>query len=146
MVTFSTTVYTGGGTTTGIIVPDDVMAELTPARKVPVVVTLNGYEYRTSLGWYRGAFMLPLSAEHRAGSKLAAGDAVEVTLAIDDAPRVVVLPDDFTQALEQDAAASAIWPTLSYTKQNAHVLSINGAKTPETRARRIAAALAALRG
>ena len=90
--------------------------------------------------------MLPLSAEHRAGSGLAAGDSVEVTLAIDDAPRVVVLPDDFRDALQQDAAASAIWPTLSYTKQNAHVLSINGAKTPETRERRIAAALTALRG
>ena len=146
MVAFSTTVYTGGGNTTGIIVPEDVMSELTTARKVAVVVTLNGYEYRTSLGWYRGAFMLPLSSEHRTASGLAAGDPVEVTLAIDDAPRIVVTPDDFQAELDADATALAAWQKLSYSKQNAHVLSINGAKTPETRERRIAAALTALRG
>jgi len=146
MVRFTTTLTSGGGNATGIAVPEDVMAELTPARKTAVVATLNGYEYRTSVGWYRGAFMMPVSAEHRAGAGLAAGDPVEVTLELDDAPRVVVLPDDFAAALGSDAAASDAFAKLSYSNQNAHVLAINGAKTPETRTRRIASALQKLRG
>jgi hypothetical protein len=121
------------------------MAELTPARKTAVVVTLNGYEYRSSVGWYRGAFMLPVSAEHRAGAGIAAGDEVEVSLVVDDAPRVVVVPDDLQAALDTEPTASAAWQKLSYSNQNAHVLSVTGAKSEETRGRRIAAVVDKLR-
>lgn len=145
MVRFTTTLITGGGNATGIAVPEDVMAELTPARKTAVVVTLNGYEYRSSVGWYRGAFMLPVSAEHRAGAGIAAGDEVEVSLVVDDAPRVVVVPDDLQAALDTEPTASAAWQKLSYSNQNAHVLSVTGAKSEETRGRRIAAVVDKLR-
>lgn len=144
MIRFTTTLNTDGGKATGIDVPEELMAELTPARKAAVVVTLNGYSYRTSVGWYKGAFKLPVSAEHRSGSGLAAGDPVDVTLELDDAPRVVVAPDDLAAALGADAAASANWQSLSYSAQNAHVLALNGAKTPETRERRLAGILAKL--
>ena len=145
VVRFTTTLTTGGGNATGIEVPEDVMAQLTPARKTAVVVTLNGYEYRSSVGWYRGAFMLPVSAEHRGGAGISAGDEVEVTLEVDDAPRIVVVPGDLQAALDAEPEASAAWQKLSYSSQNAHALSITGAKTDETRGRRITAVLEKLR-
>ncbi|MGH2540080.1 MAG: YdeI/OmpD-associated family protein, partial [Actinomycetota bacterium] len=41
-------------------------------------------------------------------------------------------------ALAKDAGADAFFQGLSYSKQRWHVLSVEGAKTPETRQRRIA--------
>ena len=91
MVTFSTTLITGGGNATGIAVPEDVWHELTPARRAPVIATLGHYSYRSTIGWYRGAFMLPVSAENRAAAGLAAGDPVDVTIELDTEVRVLSL-------------------------------------------------------
>jgi uncharacterized protein YdeI (YjbR/CyaY-like superfamily) len=57
----------------------------------------------------------------------------------------VTVPADFAEALEQDANARRTFDALSYTYRLRHVLSIEQAKTAETRQRRIAKALSALR-
>ena len=89
--------------------------------------------------------MLPVSAEHRAAAGIAAGDEVEVELVLDEAPREVVVPDDFAAALDGDAAAKEQFARLSYSNKRRHTLSIEDAKTPETRQRRIAKAIETLR-
>ena len=56
-----------------------------------------------------------------------------------------VVSPDLGEALDRDPAARKRFDGLSYSQQRAHVLSVEGAKTTETRARRIAQAVSALR-
>lgn len=91
------------------------------------------------------AFMLPISAEHRAGAGVAAGDEVEVTLAVDTEPREVAVPPELAEALAGEPAARAFFEGLSPSRQGWFVTSIESARTPETRARRVAAAVERLR-
>lgn len=142
---FTTTVELGGKTATGFQVPNDVVVALGKGKKPPVTVTINGHTYRSTVAAYGEVSMLPLSAENRAAAGVKAGDEIEVDLELDTAPRVVEVPDDFAAAIAADPAAAAFWPTISYSNQRWHVLSIDGAKTPETRQRRIDKSVALLR-
>ena len=90
--------------------------------------------------------MLPLSSEHREAAGVTAGQEVEVDVEADDAPREVEVPEDLGAALVADEAARAAFEKLSYSNKRRIVLSVEGAKTAETRARRIDKALAELRG
>ncbi len=142
---FRATVRLEGKTATGIEVPAKVVAALGPTQRPAVNVTINGYTYRSTVAAYNGVYMLPLSAEHRAGAGVAAGEKVEIELQLDTAVREVTVPADFAKALSKDTTAKAFFEGLSYSNKNRHVLSIEGAKTPETRQRRIEKALADLR-
>ena len=71
------------------------------------------------------------------------GSDVEVEL--DTEPREVTLPPDFAAALDADAAARALFDGLSYSNKLRHVLSIEDAKTDETRRRRIDKLVSGLR-
>jgi hypothetical protein len=121
------------------------MASLGTARRIPVVVTLNGYSYRSTVAPYKGRLMISLSAANRQASGVSGGDEVEVELDADTAVRTVVVPDDLARALADDDAAKIRFDALSYSNQNRIVLSIDSAKTEATRARRVDAALAELR-
>jgi hypothetical protein len=143
MVTFTAPLLLDGKTATGIAVPDDVVARLGAGKRFAVVVTIGDYSYRSTIGPYRGATMLPVSAANRAGAGIAAGDDVTLSLEVDDQPRAVEIPDDLAAAL---AAASLLdaFRALSFSAQRAHVVSVEGAKAAETRARRVEKVLAAL--
>ena len=145
MQKFQTTLLTAGKTATGIVVPTTVIEGFGSSKKPAVNVTINGYGYRSTVAVMNGKFTLPVSAEHRSGAKIAAGDTVNVTLELDTAPRVLKVPGDFSDALEVDAAAKTFFDGLSYSNQRRFVLSINKAKTPETRARRITKSVEMLR-
>lgn len=136
---FRGTLLLAGKTATGFEVPPEVVASLGPGKKPAVIVTLNdGYSYRSSVGSMGGKFLLPVSAEHRARAGIAAGDEVDVALELDTAPREVTVPDDLSAALDADPAARSFFDGLSYSNKLRHVLAIDGAKTAETRERRIA--------
>jgi hypothetical protein len=143
MVRFATTVELGGKTATGLTVPEDVVAQLGPGRRHRVCVTIGGYTYRSSVAFHQGAFKIPLSAEHREAAGVAAGDEVEVELALDDQPRTVDVPPELAAAL--DDRTRAAFDALSFTNQQRIVLSVTGAKTEATRERRIEKAVAELR-
>lgn len=140
-MTFRATILQSGKTATGIEVPADEINALGSTKKPAVKATINGYTYRTSVGSMGGKFMLPISAEHRAAGGLTAGDEVEVTLELDTEPRVVAVPDDLSAALDADPEARAFFDKLSYSNKQRHVLAIEGAKTAETRSRRIASSV-----
>lgn len=133
-----------GGTTTGIRVPDEAVAELGGGRRPKVVVTVNGHVWRGSIARMAGEFWLGVSAENRTAAGIAAGDTLEVDVQLDAAPRTVEVPNDLAAALAAAPAAKAAFDALSYSHQRQHVLAIEDAKTPETRARRVAAAIAKL--
>ena len=142
---FRTTVQLDGRTATGLPVPPDVVAALAAGRRPPVRVTIGGHAYRSTVASRGGVFMLPLSAENRTAAGVAAGDEVEVGVELDDAPREVVVPDDLAAALAADEVAARAFAGLPFSHRQRHVLAIDGAKTPETRARRVEKAVAALR-
>ena len=144
-MTFRAVIQQSGKTATGIPVPADVVERLGAGKRPAVHVTLNGYTYRSTVAPLGGTFMLPLSAEHRAAAGVAAGEEVEVTLTRDTAPRVVSVPADLAAALAADADAQRVFAGLSYSNQQRVVLPIEEARTPQTRQRRIAAALRRLR-
>ncbi len=134
-----------GKTATGIQVPPEVVAALGKKKKPPVLVTIGGHTYRSTVAAYNDVYMIPVSAENRGLAGVSAGDEVEVTLELDTQPREVSVPPDFAAALEQDAEAKGFFESLSYSNKRRYVLSIEDAKTDETRRRRIEKSVAMLR-
>ena len=141
---FRTTILGAGKNAAGIEIPDEVVAALGAGKRPPVRVTINGYTYRNTVAVMGGVYMVGVSAEHRAAAGLAAGDEVDVDLELDTAPREVAVPDDFAAALDADPEARRTFDGLSYSNRSWHVLSIEGAKTDETRQRRIEKSIATL--
>jgi hypothetical protein len=134
-----------GREATGIqISPNDVNA-LGSSRRPPVRVTINGFTYRTSIGSMGGVFMLPVTAEVRTNAGVSAGDLVEVNIELDTEPREVTVPPDFKKALARDTSAKRHFEALSYSNKRRFVIPIEGAKTDETRRRRIEKAVSTLR-
>lgn len=82
--------------------------------------------------------MISLSAEHRAAAGAAGGEEVDVDIDLNTAPREVSVPADFAAALDAEPAARRTFDGLSYSNKSWHVLQVEGAKTDETRQRRIA--------
>jgi hypothetical protein len=73
---------------TGIPIPDSVVTELGGAKNASLDIRVrkagsggDWYEYRVSIG-NRGGYILSFSADHRKASGLAAGDALDVTVAL----------------------------------------------------------------
>jgi hypothetical protein len=134
-----------GKTTTGFRVPDEIVEALAGGRRPPVRVTINGYTYRNTIAVYDGESWLGVSAEHRAGARVEGGQELDVDVELDTAPREVVVPADFATALDAEPAARRTFDGLSYSNRSWHVLSIEGAKSAETRERRIARSVEALK-
>jgi hypothetical protein len=142
---FRATLILAGKTATGIQVPDEVVEQLGGGKRPPVRVTLDGYTYRTTVAPMGGEFWIPVAAEHRIAAGLEAGQEVAVEMELDTEPRAVTLPEDLAAAFKVEPAAGQAFEALSYSNQRRHVLSIEDAKTPETRQRRVDKVLAALR-
>ncbi|HEY8720419.1 YdeI/OmpD-associated family protein [Pengzhenrongella sp.] len=142
---FRTTIEQSGKTATGIAIPDDVVAGLGSGKRPVVRVTVNGYTYRSTVAVLGGRYLVGVSAEHRAGAGVAGGDEVDVELELDTSPREVDVPDDLAAALDGEPAARRTFDGLSYSNRSWHVLQVTGAKTDETRRRRIAKSVDALR-
>jgi hypothetical protein len=144
-VEFTTTVEATGATTTGVRLPDEVLAQLDGGKRPKVVVTFgNGYSYRTTVGSHDGAAFLSVSSAVRKESGLAAGHEVVVTLALDTAPREVEVPEDLAAALAAAPDARAFFAGLTDSQRKGFVTSVTSAKQPQTRARRVDGAVTAL--
>lgn len=142
-VRYSTTMHLVGRNT-GIPVPDEVLEALGGGRRPAVDVTVNGYRYRTTVGSMGGRALIPFSSEHRTASGIAGGNALDVELALDTAPRDTPVPDDLAAALEE-AGLTEAFARLAPSHRKAHVTAVEGAKAAETRQRRIAAAVEKVR-
>ena len=143
-VAFDTTV-TATGNNTGIVVPDNLINDLGAGSRPAVVVNVNGYEYRNTVGVMGGKHMISISAAVRKETGLKGGDPIHVTLTLADTPREVDVPADFAAALSADPAAGAFFAALSNSLQRYHVDNISEAKTAETRQRRIEKAVSLFR-
>src|SRR3954468_11484069 len=142
--TFETTVAASGNNT-GIVVPAEAIEQLGAGRRPPVLVDVNGYQYRNTVAVMGGKHMIGISAAIREATGLGGGDPIRVTLSLAEGPREVDVPPDFAEALAADPEAAAFFARLSNSLQRYHVDNINGAKAAETRRRRIEKAVALLR-
>lgn len=112
--------------------------------RVPVVPTINGYTYRSSLSPMGGCHMLPVAAEVRAGARVAGGDRVTLTLREDTEERTIEVPDDLGSTLT-DAGVRETFDAMAFTHRKEWVRAVQDAKRPETRTKRIADCVAAMR-
>jgi hypothetical protein len=140
---FRTTVVLGGKTATGLQVPDDVVAELGAGKRPPVVVTVGGHTYRTTVAPMGGSYWLPLAAEHREAAGVQAEQEVDVSIELDTAPREVPVPDDLATAMDDDARAA--FDGLAFSHRKEWVRWVEEAKKPETRTARIEKTVEGLR-
>jgi hypothetical protein len=113
--------------------------------RAPVKVTLNGYTYRSTIAAMGGPPCVPLRKSNREAAGLEGGETVEVRLELDTEERTIKPPADLVKALRAMPPAWERWRDLSYSHQREHVEAIDGAKRPETRARRIDRAARAIR-
>jgi hypothetical protein len=114
--------------------------------RAPVVVKLGKHSYRSTIAAMGGVVFVPLRRSNREAAGLEGGETMTVELELDTARRTVAPPRDLAAALRAAPPAWERWRELSFTHQREHVEAIEGAKRPETRARRIASAVAMLRG
>jgi hypothetical protein len=132
------------GNATAVEVPDAVMEALGPEGRPPVVVTINGHSWRSRVAAMRGQRLIGISAANRAAAGIGEGDLIEVEVERDDAPRVVELPADLSQALDADPQAAAAFARLAFGLKAKHVRTIDEARSAEARQRRIAKLVAGL--
>lgn len=134
------------GPAAGVVLDDDQVAAVGEgAKRFPVVATVNGHTWRTTVTRMGGEFLLGLNREVRQAAGAEAGDAVEVALELDTAPRQVELPAPLADALAGDPDASAAFEKLAFTHRKEYARWVAEAKRAETRERRVAQALDLLR-
>ena len=142
---FHTTILQAGKTATGLRIPDEIVEGLGAGKRPPIRVTINGYTYRSTVAVMGGDYMVGVNADNRAGAQVAGGDDVDVDIELDTAPREVAVPADLAAALDAEPEARRTFEKLSNSNKGWHTSQIEGAKSDETRQRRIAKSVAALR-
>jgi bacteriocin resistance YdeI/OmpD-like protein/uncharacterized protein DUF1905 len=142
---FHTRILQSGKTAAGIRVPPEIVEGLGAGKVPKVLVTIRAYTYRSRIAVMGGDYMVGVSAENRAGAGVAGGDEVDVDIELDTAPREVSVSADFAAALDAEPAARRTFDGLSYSNKSWHTLQIAGAKSDETRQRRIARSIETLR-
>lgn len=144
-IAFTATLVPRGPAAAVVLDDDQAAAVGEGAKRFPVVATINGYTWRTTVARMRGELLLGLSREVRDGAGVKAGDSVQVELGLDTAPRDVEVPKALAAALDDDPTAAAAFAALSYTHRKEFARWIDDAKRDETRQRRVAQALQMLR-
>src|SRR4051794_30687071 len=134
---FTATLQPRGPAAAVVLDDEQVAAVGEGAKRFPVVATVNGYTWRTSVVRMGGEFLLGLSREVREGAAAQAGDTVEVALALDTAPREVEVPPALADALAGDDAAREAYEKLAFTHRKEYARWIEEAKRAETRERRV---------
>src|SRR5262245_41199161 len=135
------------GQAAAVVLDDDQVATVGEgAKRFPVVATVNGYTWRTSVVRMGGEFLLGLNREVREGAGVEAGDEVDLQLELDTKPREVEVPPALAAALAADSEAQAAFDKLSYTHRKEYARWVAEAKKDETRERRVASTLDRLRG
>ncbi|WP_299569050.1 YdeI/OmpD-associated family protein [uncultured Williamsia sp.] len=134
------------GPAAAIVLSDDQVASLGSTKTPAVRFTINGQTVEGRVGRMGGENLLGLNKAVRTQLGVEAGDTVDVVIEPDAAPREVTVPDDLAAALDSEPGLRAAFDALAPSRRKEHARSVADAKKPETRERRIAAVLAAVRG
>lgn len=133
------------GNNTGIEVSEQILEQLGGGKKPLVVIKVNEYTYRSAVGKMGDRFMISLSAENRKNAGVEGGDLVDIEIELDNTPRTIEIPDDFQTLLNLNLTAKVNFDKLAPSKKKAMIISINEAKSDETRNRRMDKAIEGLK-
>ena len=128
---------------TGITIPFDV-EKFFGAKRVPVKVSINGVDHRSTIMRMGGKYMMAVPKIFRDAAGIKAGELVEVTMEKDTEKRAVEVPKDLAEALKK-AGMTDVFAKMSFTHQKEYVNAVNDAKKVETRIRRIEKTIEMLR-
>ena len=123
------------------IVPFNVQEVYGTKAHVKVRGTIDGHPYRGLIANMGEGHCMVVRKEIREAIGKTAGDTVKVVMELDTEPRIVTIPEDFQQALDDNPVAQENFDRFSYTHKKEYVEWIEGAKKPETRANRIQKAI-----
>ena len=143
MPSFTTTLLLSGNNV-GIVVPEDVVLGFGAGRRVPVLVTIAGYSYPSTIAVMGGRYLVPVAQEHREAAGVAGGETHEITLTHDTSLRDTPVPEDLAEALAA-AGVRGTFDALAPSHRKAHVRSVTEAKAESTRQRRIEKVVDAVR-
>jgi hypothetical protein len=121
-----------------VVVPDPVVEALGGGVRARVKGTLNGVEFRSNLMRYGGVVWLGVHKATMQAAGISHGDAVTVEFELDDAPRVIQVPQALQRALDADPEAKATFDALAFTHRKEYAQWVAEAKKDETRDRRVA--------
>lgn len=130
----------------GILVPAEVVEALAGGNHPKVSVTLNGFNYRSSVAKMGDDFLIPVSKARRAEGKLEVEVPYEIEIELDTAPREVEVPEELAAHFAGHPTIKAAWDAMSYSNQLRLVTPALNAKKPETRAKNIEKIIAQLSG
>lgn len=130
------------GPASHIELTDAQVEELGGGKRAAVRVTIGDRTARLRLAVMGGQNLIGLSKASREELGVDYGDEVEALIERDDAPRDLPVPDDLAAALAQIAGARAAFDALAPSHRKEHIRAIEDAKKPETRERRVSAAVA----
>jgi bifunctional DNA-binding transcriptional regulator/antitoxin component of YhaV-PrlF toxin-antitoxin module len=121
---------------THIRIPFDV-EKVFGAKRVPVKISVNGADYRSTIFRMGGKYLLGLPKRFREAGGIGAGEMIAVEIERDTEIRVIIPPKDLAEALAENNQAKEVWENLSYTHRREYVTAIEDAKRAETRERRV---------
>lgn len=134
------------GPAAAVVLDEEQVAALGEgAKRFPVLATVNGYTWRTSVMRMGGEFLVGLNRQVREAAGVRAGDRVAVTLELDTAPREVDVPEPLAAALAADDVARAAFEAMAYTHRKEFAQWVAEAKREETRQTRVTKAVEMLR-
>ncbi|MBD3942394.1 DUF1905 domain-containing protein [Microbacterium sp. NEAU-LLC] len=137
------TVLVPFGPATAIELSDAQVDELGGGKRAAVVVAVGDSTARVRLAVMDGKNVIGLSKAVRAQLGVDIGDEIDATVALDTAEREVDVPDDLAAALEA-AGVRARFDALSFSRRKELARGVAEAKRPDTRERRVAAAVEGL--
>ncbi|HEY1124205.1 MAG TPA: YdeI/OmpD-associated family protein [Sphingobium sp.] len=114
--------------------------------RAPVVVTIGGHSYRSTVTSMGGSPWIPFRQSNRDAAGVRAGVPIEVLVALDEEIRTVDLPDDLATALDAIPHGRETWDKASFTHRREYVEALLDAKKPETRAKRLEKAVQFVKG
>lgn len=138
-VTYETTAIPSGNHAS-IAVPDTVLAELGATRRAPLRVTVNGHTYQSTATAVDGECRVVFPSADRAAAGVTGGDAITVTLELDAGHREVKLHPELDETLVANGLRD-YFEMMAYSHRKQFARAVADAKSDDTRARRVRAAI-----
>lgn len=125
------------GPAAAVVLSEEQVRALAGDAKTPAVrVTVNGHTFDGRIGRMGGESLLGFNRAVREAAGVVPGEQIEVTIALDSAPRAVDVPPALAAALAGAPDAHDRFDALAPSHRKEFARWVDEAKRPETAARR----------